>query len=346
MRVGLCGALGSGKTVLNGQVIKTKILLEELGYILGEESIKSVDTYRWKKRPISLLIKTFYLLKNSDNIIILPAQNGIKVFVPLFLFFNIFFNRKIHYVVIGGWLPQMLDNKIKLRRKIGKLTGVYVETYSMMKMLEEQGLSNIKYFPNFKRLNIVEEKKLQYTINKPFKLCTFSRVSKEKGIEDAINAVKYINESFGYEVYSLDIYGQVDVPYIEKFKQLQETFPQYISYKGHVDYRNTVSILKEYFALLFPTYYEGEGFAGTILDAYAAGLPVIATDWKYNSEIIENELDGILYDYRDANQLNNILDKISRNPDIILRMKQNCLKRARQYAPEKVIGEFVENLKI
>ncbi|MFR3494185.1 MAG: glycosyltransferase [Blautia sp.] len=56
--------------------------------------------------------------------------------------------------------------------------------------------------------------------------------------------------------------------------------PQYIRYKGMVPFNQSTEVLKNYDALLFPTYYEGEGFAGTIIDAFAAGLPVIASDWK------------------------------------------------------------------
>lgn len=61
-----------------------------------------------------------------------------------------------------------------------------------------------------------------------------------------------------------------------------------------VPFNQSTEVLKNYDALLFPTYYEGEGFAGTIIDAFAAGLPVIASDWKYNSEIIKQGITGVI----------------------------------------------------
>ena len=54
------------------------------------------------------------------------------------------------------------------------------------------------------------------------------------------------------------------------------------------NYNETASHLKKYFALLFPTYFHGEGFAGCLIDAFFAGIPVIATDWLYNKDIINN----------------------------------------------------------
>lgn len=73
---------------------------------------------------------------------------------------------------------------------------------------------------------------------------------------------------------------------------LQKKFPPYIRYGGSVPFDKSVNVLKDYFALLFPTYYEGEGFAGTLIDAYSAGAPVIviAFDWKYNSELVNENV--------------------------------------------------------
>jgi len=56
----------------------------------------------------------------------------------------------------------------------------------------------------------VDINELQDTHALPYKLCTFSRVLKEKGIEDAINAVIKVNTDCGREVCTLDIYGQID----------------------------------------------------------------------------------------------------------------------------------------
>lgn len=129
---------------------------------------------------------------------------------------------------------------------------------------------------------------------KPLPLCTFSRVMKEKEIEDVVNAVKTVNEHFGRTVYTLDIYGQVDSAQTEWFNELKSIFPSYIKSGEPVPFDKSVEVLKNCFALLFPTYYEGEGFAGTLLDAVAAGVPVIASDWRYNPEIV-NEMDTCIH---------------------------------------------------
>jgi len=343
-KIGICGHFGENKNLLNGQTIKTKVLTEELKKELGLNSVKIVDTYGWKSNPITLFINCFCLIRDCKNIIILPAYNGIKVLVPLFLILNKLFQKKLHYVVIGGWLPEMLDKKKLLRKKISQFDGVYVETYSMQKKLKSLGLYNVKYLPNFKRLKILQENELVYTTGEPYKLCTFSRVMKEKGIEDAIEAVKYVNETLDRKIYTLDIYGQIEENYCKRFEDLKRIFPDYIVYKGVVEFDESVDVIKEYFALLFPTYYEGEGFAGTILDAFAAGVPVIASDWKYNSEIVKEGENGYLFGSNDLRSLTNVLITAANNPSYFNKLKIKCIDIANYYSPQNTIKVLLHNL--
>ena len=96
-------------------------------------------------------------------------------------------------------------------------------------------------------------KRQVYATSKPFKLCTFSRVMKEKGIEDAVNAVEEINKKYDETIFTLDIYGQIDTMQTEWFESLQSRFLKDVSYKGLVPFDKSTDVLKNYYALLFPT---------------------------------------------------------------------------------------------
>ena len=208
----------------------------------------------------------------------------------------------------------------------------------MKRDLDQQGFGNVLVMPNFKDLKILEKPVVRNEY--PHSLCTFSRVMREKGIEDAVKAVIKANQEVGKTAFTLDIYGQIEPNQNDWFEQLQASFPDYISYCGQISYEKSVSVLKNYDLLLFPTYYEGEGFAGTLLDAMAAGIPVIATDWKYNKDIV-NEHIGVLVEPKNVEQLANEIE----NVELDKWDREQILKEARKFLPENAVLVLYENLR-
>ena len=345
-KIGICGHYGNKQNLLNGQTIKTKVLTEELINLLGSQDIDTVDTYSWKQAPFSLLFQCFCLLKNCKNIIILPAHKGVRVFVPLFLILNKVFHRKLHYIVIGGWLPSLLSADIKLKKKVAKLDGVYVETRLMADELNQLGLNNVRLLSNFKRLDISSPDEFVVQTKQPYKLCTFSTVIYEKGIEDAIEAVKEVNQAAGKTAYTLDAYGPIAAAYKEKFERIKKELPEYINYKGVIDYKESINILKDYFILLFPTRHKTEGVPGTIIDAYAAALPVIASKWNSAEEIVIHNKTGYIYEFLNNQRLEETLLSILEDPEAVLKMKPNCIEMAKKYMPDQVIKSLINDLEL
>ena len=342
-KIGICGHYGGNNNFLDGQTVKTKIITKELEKEFGDNEVKKVDTFGGKRRLVPIILNLISLVMSCKNVIILPAHNSLRIFAPLLTFVNYFYNRKLHYVVIGGWLPEFVSTRKWLKNALMNFDAIYVETNTMKNKLEAMGFNNVIVMPNCKELNILEPEELVYAKNEPYKLCTFSRVMKEKGIKDAVDAVIAVNEEMGRIVYTLDIYGQIDSNQVEWFKKLEKRFPTYIKYEGLVDFDKTTQVLKDYFMLLFPTYYEGEGFAGTLIDALAAGIPVIASDWRYNTEIV-NEKTGYVYPVHDNHALVDTLIGVGNNPDLLLSKKSGCLKEAEKYRPENVIQRLTSKL--
>lgn len=338
------GHFGFEKTLLNGQTVKTKILSDELDRVFGAKNIKKIDTHGNVFKTMFSVLKAVMAMFTCKNLVILPAHNGVRAFVPLLSKLNILSKCRLHYAVIGGWLADYIKDKKFVKKGLKKFHGIYVETISMKKALNEMGYENIYIMPNCKNLKILDESELVYNTEKPYKLCTFSRVMKEKGIEDAINAVKTINEKYGETVFTLDIYGQVDSNQTKWFENLQKTFPEYVKYGGLVSFDKSTEVLKNYFALLFPTYYDGEGFAGTLIDAMVAGVPVIASDWKYNPEIVVDKKTGILYKTKNTAVFTDKLDYIYNNAEAWNTLKLNCIGDAKKYLPENVIQILIKNL--
>lgn len=343
VKVSVLGHFGKGVNLLNGQTVKTKIITEELQNQLGQEQVIKIDTHGGWKTLFKAPFQVFKALKKSTNVLIFPAHNGLRVYAPLLSFQRNFFKkRKIHYVVIGGWLPQFVSERKGLAKSLKKFDGIYVETNTMKSALEEQGFKNVYVMPNCKKLTVLSENELVYPSGSPYRLCTFSRVMKEKGIEDAVKAVITVNKDLGYQAFLLDIYGQVDASQIEWFEDLKKQFTDSVKYCGCVDANQSVEVLNKYFALLFPTHFYTEGIPGTIIDAYAAGIPVIAAKWESYSDVVNEGITGVGYDFDNVEQFEKILVDIAKSPDTLMDMKKNCIRKAKDYTPESVIQIMTE----
>lgn len=340
-KIAIIGHFGGNETFLDGQTVKTKVLCAEFEKT-GNYDVYRVDTYYKKHNPVKLLWQTFRALLFRDDVFVLLSRGGMRIYFPLLYYVTKFRRINVYHDVIGGNLDAYVKKNPKLRKYLNAFDINWVETPSMKKKLKDLGVTNAEVLPNFKNLQSVSATKYTEPV---FHFCTFSRVMKEKGIEEAVQIVNRINEKYGRTVCSLDIYGAIDNGYTEEFEKLKKFFGDVIKYGGLVPFADSVSVLKNYYALLFPTFWDGEGFPGTILDAYASAIPVIASDWNYNRELVKHMKTGIIYPEGELSNLYEAVKWSIEHRSEMNSMRQNCAEEYLKYKPETVMSVIENKLK-
>lgn len=339
-KIGIVGFFAKQKPLRDGQTVKTQQLSKALKERLGEDEIVEVDMQGCRNRPFGFVKEVASICRNCENVVILPAHNAL-LFLP---FLCLLFRKKgvrLFYDVIGGWLPTYIKEHSIVEKQIKKFDGIWVETSVMQKSLQSLGFDNVAILPNFKDLNILQESETHNIAGKPIKLCVFSRVTEVKGIDDAVNSVKKINEEMGTPTYSLDIYGPIDDTYADHFADLQKGFTDEVRYCGCVSPEKSTEYLKLYDALLFPTRYEGEGHPGTIIDAYSAGLPVLSAKWHSYSDFVDEGKTGLGYEQYNYDALCELLRKVASDYQVLDGMRVNCLKKAAKYSAKEVVDNLL-----
>lgn len=122
------------------------------------------------------------------------------------------------------------------------------------------------------------------------RICFVSRVEQSKGLDTLLKAAHRICELQLDGKISIDFYGQKNDCYFDNNLANIQMF----TYKGVLQPNEVIPTLKQYDTLIFPTYYEGEGCPGILVEALSAALPIIASDWKYNSEFVKDGINGFL----------------------------------------------------
>lgn len=342
--VGIIGLFGGNTESYDGQTVKTKNLKKLLD-TYTDFCITEVDTWYFRKNPIKLLMETILCLLKCKHIFLLVSVNGMNFYLRFFYVANKIFNRHIYHYIIGSELLNMVEKNQKLVKYLNSLDVNWFEYESGTRFLKENGVTNAYTLPNMKMITPVTNIETSDIKNGTYKFCTFSRVMKEKGITDAIEAAKRINCRYGFNIISLDIYGQIHHEYKDEFLMLIEKNKEFVTYKGVVDSFSSVDILKKYYALLFPTKWPGEGVPGTIIDSFAAGIPVIATDWNANKEILEHNKQGIIYPNKEMSNLEEAILWAINNSQKMEIMREESRKEFQKYKPESIFKIINEKMK-
>ena len=341
-KIAIIGHFDSGSRAADGQTVKTRTMCDLFADTCGKDNVFKIDTCGWSHRPFHLLSECIHAAKEADVLVMLPAQNGIKVFGPLVGFLARRYRCSSVYSVIGGWLPNFIKNRVYLSKCLKGFTSILVESQLMADKLKDQGFLNVNVIYNFKKLSKQRFEKLSKPVHDPYRLIYFARVAKEKGVDDAIWAVAEANRRLG-GLYSLDIYGRLLDDYrIEFASILTAASDPLISYKGCVDPSASLSVFEGALALIFPTHYLGEGVPGTIIDSFCAGTPVIASRWPSWSEMISDNYNGLSYEFGRREALLEILLQESL-PEQMVDMRSNALESSSKYCYEAGI-EAIQSL--
>jgi glycosyltransferase involved in cell wall biosynthesis len=321
------GAINLSNSPRGGEDYKNQLIFEKLMHSNVFDTIE-IDTYNWKKKPLLVANLFLKLLFSQFDSIVISASSASTYFLlkiiskikPSILF-------KIHYLVIGGYFPEGIRSKRYDWKIYNNLKSIVVEGEILKKQFVScTKLKNLQVISNFKKFDY--EISLKEKERNCFKFVFIGRISKPKGILEIIEAVSILKAGNPEMNFSVDFYGPVE----DKIE-----FPEGLSlnYMGYLDIMNnqqkSYATLSEYSCMLFPTHWKGEGFPGVIIDAYIAGLPVIATDWSMNKEVVIHGETGLIVPIQDVNALAMAMLQVLQNPELVKKMSDNSLKKANNF---------------
>lgn len=328
--------------LIGGQTTKTIELLN-----MANKYFENVNVLNQKEKKSYIhLLKSFVeLFRRNENIIIIVSSTGYFKLLPFVAIILHFYNRNIYEIVIGGMRYEYVKRKKWSIPIIKKFKKIYVESSYMVEKYHELGVTNAEFLANYKTFPEMSEQQLKLVFNKEsFKICTFSRIDKYKGIDTAIEICKYLHSEYDNPGIILDIYGPIEEEYKAEFEKLLILQPKYISYKGVIDNRLSINTLKDYDCFLCPTKWQNEGFPGAFIDALASGLPILATKRENFKDIIKDGKNGFLIQENDIRQYAEHIMDWYRNRDELLEAKRNALRESKKYQTDIVLKKMFQDM--
>lgn len=244
--------------------------------------------------------------------------------------------KRCYYWVPGGVFHNIVQERFKLST-FNQLNKLYVQSPAIVKGLENIGFTNSMYVPNSKKIDYYPEKVVRN--DGLIRFVFLSRVHPDKGCGMIINCAKRLN-TLGYSgKYIVDFYGKIFDDYKDEFLKLCDEVST-VEYRGYINLteKEGYDKLASYDMMLFPTYWWGEGFPGVVIDAYIAGLPIIASDWNCNCDVIDQNT-GIIIHAKNEDELFQEMKNTIGGKYNLAELSRNCQERAKQYDNEYVLSE-------
>ena len=189
-------------------------------------------------------------------------------------------------------------------------------------------------------VNLQWHKPQTYPPDGSLKFIYVGRVLKEKGIDQYIDAAKYITEKYpGTEFY---VMGRCDENYIHKIKSLSSS--NVIKYIGRQD--DVRPYIGMCHCTIHPSYYP-EGMSNVLLESCAACRPIITTDRPGCGEIVNNGVSGYITKQKDSYDLIDKIEKFIHLPyeEKVQMGKEGRLRVETSFDRKIVVDAYIEEIK-
>lgn len=325
------GYFGYVTNQIDGQTIKTR----EIFKLFQNKCICEVDycdTQTLRSKPLSIFSFLWKILK-ADIIVYLPGQNNLTYLFKL-IYSVAGRHTKFIYPVVGGWLSEYIDGRPKLKARLKKIEFIGVETQSLKsKLINKHGFTNVDILTNFRSYEYIPTitKKSEFDVQ--FKLVFMARITRAKGVDTIFDVAERLDVNGIHDV-MISFYGNIDPEYEAEFYLKLKKLSKICSYGGLVQPYDVYATLNKYDLLLLPTFYEGEGFPGSIVDAYKAGIPVIVSRWKDLPEFVEDSKTGYIVEPNNPGQIYDIIFDLKDMHEKLYELKRNAFAKSMEFGIE------------
>jgi glycogen synthase len=156
----------------------------------------------------------------------------------------------------------------------------------------------------------------------PRRLLYVGQVTRLKGVHTAVEALKLLVEQSSHRSTVLTIVGGPD--YDDRIRRLVSSFglESNVVFKGQVAPDQLPRIYSEHDVLLFPSVWD-EPFSITLLEAMSSGLAVVATNTGGSAEILEDEVNALVFPKEDSQACAALIGRLFNAPQLFEKIRRN-----------------------
>ena len=291
-------------------------------------------------RAMRIFFKMICKIPRAKLVLLWANSSFICTFGPVVLLFSSFMRKPVLIKPFGSLLAEMIDGFGNFRKKITlstlkKARYILPQTLQMAaELVDRTGFDKdrILYFPNF-----LPDTAFKINIEKKAfsgKCLFVGQIKKEKGVFRIIEGLR------GEREFSCDFYGQLVERDTGSFLEEMSSNDNF-AYRGILDPEDVIDTICRYDILLLPTSHEGEGMPAVILQAFAAHVPVIATDWKSIPDIVRDRDTGILIPVESTDALGEAVKLLASDSRLYDRIAETAFESVKSFSEKAIVKELL-----
>ena len=344
---------------MSGTHVTFQILCEETRRMAGAENVDVIDTSQKQlkkntriaslgnlRQAVSIVRQFRAKLGNADVVLVFGSNGFLASMAPILVWLARRSRKPIYLRAFGGSLDQFIDRVNPLMRRLLRWTlrnadGLSVQTALLHKHFRSMLSNRVGVAPGFRRLPAQQEASWKLGAAEGLHIVFVGIVREDKGIFVLLDALRQLRHE-GSKI-QCDIYGPLWPQSAERFNQ-RLPLAENVSYKGVLHPDDVIATIEHYDALVLPTFYQGEGHPGVIIEAMMAGVPVVTTDFRSIPELVQHEVNGLIVPPKDADALANTLLRVDREPALLKNMAQRHWELRQQYGVSRVVPEILRQM--
>jgi glycosyltransferase involved in cell wall biosynthesis len=166
------------------------------------------------------------------------------------------------------------------------------------------------------------------------------RLIERKGQHHLIEAVKRLSDE-GIDV-RLDLVGTGDARSENEAQVAQLGLVDRVCFMGYVPRAEIAERYAAAHVFVLPSYNEGMSVA--LLEAMASTLAVVATRTAVTPDLVESEVNGLVFDWGDVDCLTAHLRRLARDRSLLTRMGEASRRRAEEFSWDRAALRYVDLL--
>jgi glycosyltransferase involved in cell wall biosynthesis len=345
-----------------GTTVTFKIFVDELDRLAGsghhtvvdsspkglKKSFRIVSGANLRK-ALAIAVEFRRHLRSADQVMVFGSNGFLLSMAPILLVMARRARRPFFLRAFGGSLDNFYSGLNPIARRLLRWTlqhadGVSVQTGLLLQSLKPMLGDRVHKAPGYRYMprESAGQPDTELQSSEPLRLVYVGLIREDKGVFVLLEALRRLDDRVR-ETVQCDLYGPLYDFAAERLQSELERTPN-AAYRGVLEPERVVATMRAYEVLAFPSFYQGEGHPGVVIESMMAGLAVITTDFRSIPEVVENGVNGLLVPPHDPEQLKAAIERLHDDRRLLTELRRHNWERRTRFDAREVLPQLIQQM--